>query len=99
MSYGLYPFLPLLRRDDGVHRQIGLDVLNGRLGVYGIRQMGLSGYRVNKGHGKGDVHLNCLNDDIFGRTVISPWSDLDCFYTIEGIFPADKFPKDRVFPI
>jgi hypothetical protein len=61
--------------------------------------MGLSGYRVNKGHGEGDVHLDCLDDDILGGTIISPRSDFDCFYTIEGIFPTDKFPKDRMFPI
>ena len=40
MLFGLYPFLPLLRRDDGVHRQIDLGGLSVPLGVYGIPRMG-----------------------------------------------------------
>jgi hypothetical protein len=53
MSYGLYPFLPLLRLGDGVHRPIDLDVLNVLLGVYGIRRMGLLGCKVSKGQNDG----------------------------------------------
>ena len=40
MLFGLYPFLPLLRRGGGVHRQIDPDELSVLSGVYGIPRMG-----------------------------------------------------------